>query len=299
MEKVSQARLVSMIGLFLFFSVALVVAKVSAIDEVPITNRGTSTGEKGSVSLEVLNPRGVLPSDPIMGLTNPRVSDLNGKRIAILSEKLESDHFFDALEELIEQEYPTATILRFQSPANPSVLDNTAEVAAQCDVWLQGVKTSGSSEVDYDIRMEKQGRPGAAFSVDSLLKQRKRLAGVNGMPTIRIIAIPSLSYFAAEGDPEKMKAVAASVFDATIEALTAPLKEEEKNPEPFVYDYGPLSFSGVSYTDAVEDFQQYCVDHFMGDGLPVIPPTREAVEWMLTGTSRSRWRCLQNFTIEI
>jgi hypothetical protein len=248
----------------------------------------TSTGETGEVSLEVLNPRGVLPSTPIMGLTNPRVPDLNGKRIAILSEKEESNHFFNALEELIKKAYPTATIMRFQSPTNPMVPDNTAEVAEHCDVWLQGVKTSGSSEMDYDIRMEKHGKPGAPFCVDSLLKQRKRLAEVNGMPTLRIIAIPSISYFGAEGDPEKMKAVAASVFDATIEALTTPLTEEERNPKPFVYNYGPLRFSGVNYTDAVENFQQYCIDNFMGDGLPVIPPTRVAVEWMLTGTSRSR-----------
>ena len=133
----------------------------------------TSTGETGEVSLEVLNPRGVLPSTPIMGLTNPRVPDLNGKRIAILSEKEESNHFFNALEELIKKAYPTATIMRFQSPTNPMVPDNTAEVAEHCDVWLQGVKTSGSSEMDYDIRMEKHGKPGAPFCVDSLLKQRR------------------------------------------------------------------------------------------------------------------------------
>jgi len=237
--------------------------------------------------MEVLNPRGTLRSVPTTGLTSPRVADLAGKKIALLSEKPESLHFFDALEDLLKREYPTATILRFDSPANPTRPDNTAEVAAACDVWLQGVKTSGSSIVDYDIKMERLGKPGAPFCIDSLITQRRRLAEVNGMPTLRIIPVPTLAYMGAEGYPEKMKAVAASVFDAAIDALTLPLTDEEKNPEPPSYDYRPLTFTGSSHDATMEAFQQYFVSNCLGDGLPVMPPTREAVARMLTGTSRS------------
>lgn len=239
------------------------------------------------VTLEVLNPRGVLQSMPISGLTNPRVKDLAGKRIAFMSEKEESLHFFDALEVLLKQKYPTCTIFRCDSPANPMRPDNTAEVAAKCDVWLQGVKTSGSSVYDYDIKMEKLGRPGAPYCIDSLLMQRKRLAEVNGMPTLRIITIPSIDYLGAEGNREKMKMVAASVMEKTIKTLTIPLTEEEKHPKPFTYDYSPMKFTGRSYEEAYEKFQQYFMDIQAGDGLPLTPPTREAVDWMLTGTSRS------------
>ncbi len=242
---------------------------------------------QGQASLEVLNPRGVLQSIPISGLTSPRASDLAGKRIAILSEKPESHHFFNALEELLKQKYPTATILRFDSPANPTRPDNTAEVAAACDVWLQGVKTSGSSGTDYDVKMERLGKPGAPFCIDSLMTQRRRLAEVNGMPTLRVIPIPTLAYMGAEGYPEKMKAVAASILDATVEALTAPLTEQEKNPKPSSYDYGPLTFTGSSYDEVLEAFQQYAVENYLGDGVPLTPPTREAVARMLTGTSRA------------
>jgi hypothetical protein len=239
------------------------------------------------ITLEVLNPRGVLHMVPISGLSNPRPKTLAGKTIALLSEKTESTHFFDALAELLKKKYPTANILRFDSPANPMRPDNTLEVARQCDVWLQGVKTSGSSEVDYDIKMEKQGRPGAAFCIDSLIAQRKRLAEVNGLPSIRIIPLPGIDYLGAEGYPDKMRPVAAAVLEAAIHALTDPLTGAEKNPSLRVFDYGPLKFTGQSCTDAVKNLQQYFVDHYLGDGLPVIPPTREAVDWMLTGTTRS------------
>lgn len=249
--------------------------------------KATAHSETGTVTLKVLNPRGVI--QPIL-LTSPapRIQDLNGKRIALLSEKEESQHFFDGIEELIKQRYPASNVLRFPSPANPMVPDNTVEVAEQCDVWLQGVKTTGSSAVDYDVKMERLGKPGAPFCVDSLLKQRKRLAEVNGMPTLRIVTIPSISYFTAEGDSEKMKDVAALAFDAAIEALTTPLTETERNPAPVEYDYEPMEFSGGNYSEALENFEQYCAENLICDGLPITPPTPEAVEWMLSGTSRSR-----------
>ncbi|HTY63315.1 MAG TPA: hypothetical protein VMG30_13790 [Acidobacteriota bacterium] len=246
-----------------------------------------SSGKSGIV-LEVLNPRGLLHTVPMVGLAAPRLTDLAGKRIALLSEKTDAAIFFDAMEKLLKERYPTATILRFPSAASPMVPDNSAEVAAQCDAWIQGVKNSGSSEKDTEARLEKLGKPGVTFTVDGLLEQRKRLAEVNGMPTLRILTIPAVKFFASEKSPEKMMEIASSVFETTIQGLTNPLTEKEKNPPPFTYEYGPRSFTGKSYTQANEKFQQYCIDKQMGDGIALTPPTREAVEWMLTGTSRSR-----------
>ena len=245
------------------------------------------SSNKSDVVLEVLNPRAVLHSVPITGLTAPRPADLAGKKIALLSEKPDAAVFFDAMEKLLKEKYPTAVILRFPSAASPLVPDNSVEVAAQCDVWLQGVKTSGSDNNDTEAKLEKLGRPGVTFTVDGLLEQRRRLAEDNGMPTLRILTVPAVTFYASEKAPDKMMAIASSVFEATIKGLTDPLSEEEKNPTPFTYDYGPISFAGKSYAEANEKFQQYCIDEQMGDGIALAPPTREAVEWMLTGTSRS------------
>lgn len=240
-----------------------------------------------TVAIEVMNPRGVIPPAPVLGLSAPRIKDLNGKTIAILSEKPEAKNFFDVIATLLIKKYPKAKILRFPSASNPAIADNTKEVAAQCDVWLQGVKTSGSSVVDYEIKMEKLGKPGVTFTVDTLLTQRKRLAEVNGMPAIRIITIPSYDFLAAEGYPEQMIQVAEKVFDATVKALTSPLTKAEKHPKPKKFDYGPMTFTGDTYAEANEKYQQYMVDNMMCDGLPVTPPTPERVKWMLTGTGRS------------
>ncbi len=247
-------------------------------------DRKTETSQK-EVMIEVLDPRGRLVSPEVAGLSNPRINDLNGKKIALMADKPDAILFFNSMEKLFKKAYPTATILRFPSPASPIQADNTAEVAAACDVWLEGVKTATSVETDYDIRLEKLGKPGAAFSVNSLIPQRRSLAEINGMPTIRIISLPDKAYLKAKANQELMDRVASEVFDDTVKALTAPLTKSEKEPVPFYHDYSTKKFTGSSFSEAIEKYQQYCHENFMSDGLPVVPPTREAVNEMLAGTS--------------
>ena len=233
------------------------------------------------VNLEVLNPRAVLPSIPVSGLTAPRLDSLEGKRILLSGGKPDSIVFFDALEELLKERYPTLTIVR------RAFFPVTEGGKYDFDAWIEGVKTSGGARVDNEAKLEKMGIPGVTVTVDDLLPQRKRVAECNGLPGIRIVTVPAESYFVCECKPEKLKPIAAGVFDDIIDALTSPLTEEEKYPRPFVYDYGPMHFKGSSYDEAYERFQQYCIDNDMGDGLPLTPPTEEAVKRMMTGTSRS------------
>jgi hypothetical protein len=240
------------------------------------------TKEAGDqVRLEVLNPRGVLPSIPVSGLTAPRLRSLEGKRIILLGGKPDSIVFFDALEELLKERYPTMTIVR------SAFFSVTEGEKYDFDAFIEGVKTSGAGRVDNEAKLEKMGIPGVTITVDDLLPQRKRLAECNGLPNIRIVTVPAETYFVCECKPEKLKPIAAAAFDDIIDALTSPLTEEEKNPQPFGYDYGPVHFKGSSYDEAYEEFQQTCMDHDMGDGLPLTPPTEEAVNRMLSGTSRS------------
>ncbi len=248
--------------------------------------RGQKDSGKGKVKLEVLNPRGVLHSVPITGLSKSRVKDLAGKRIALISEKPDAVLFFDAMQELFKNKYPGVTFKRFSSPT-PIHQENSAEIAEQCDVWLEGVKTSGSSMVDIGVKLEKLGIPGVAFSVDGLINQRRRLAEANGLPALRILSVPAETFFACEMLMDKIKPIAASMFDATVQALTSPLTDAEKNPKAFSYDYGAATFAGDDFADANEKYQQYCIDNEIGDGLPLTPPTLEAVRRMLAGTSRS------------
>ncbi len=238
-------------------------------------------GADNQVLLEVLNPRASLPSIPVSGLTAPRLDSLEGKRILLSGGKPDSIVFFDVLEKLLKERYPNLIVER------RAFFSVTEGNKYGFDAWVEGVKTSGAGRVDNEAKLEIMGIPGVTVVVDDLLPQRKRLAECNGFPGIRIVTVPAETYFVCECKPEKLRPIAAAAIDDILEALTSPLTEEEKNPKPFVYDYGPMHFAGSSYDEAYEKFQQYCMENDMGDGLPLTPPTEEAVQRMMTGTGRS------------
>ena len=238
------------------------------------------------ITLEVLNPKGVLADPAVQGLHAPRPTDLNGKRVGLLCEKPDATLFFDALERHLKAKYPECTVVRLPSYTNPLVGDELVDqVDAACDIWMQGVKNATSILYDGDAEMERRGKPGLSFSVETMVEQKKCVAEINGVPTVRVFSLPTLDFCKAKADKALMDKLVDEQIDAILAALTAPLTEAEMNPPQFDYDYAPLKFTGDSYQDTLQQFQDYCMDNEMGDGFPLIPPTRELVDEMLKGTS--------------
>ena len=236
------------------------------------------------MKLEVLNPRAVLRSEPISGLFAPRPDTLDGKRVAVMCERFPA--FFDAMEALLKEKYPTVTFTRLPSPSSPVIQVDVAAIRENYDIFFEGVKTTGSARRDVCAQLEKMGMPGVHFTVAELLPQRLRVALTNGVPTIRIVNLDTRAVFASEDKPEKFAAIARDAFEDTLNALLAPLTEEEKNPVVPEYDYSNLVFEGENVAEAEEKFHSYFCENDMSDGLSLVPPTPEAVKWMLTGTTR-------------
>jgi hypothetical protein len=237
------------------------------------------------VTLEVLNPRAKQEFSVPAGLFAPRPASLDGKRIAILPEKFDSNMFFDCLQELIQAKYPTSTFLMGRSgPFSGKTLPQ--DLKGNCDLWIEGVKTTGSWENDDEVELELAGIPGVVISIDELVPQRKRLATVNGVPGLRVVGISSEKFYTNELSKDKIMAIAQESLYEIINALTSPLTAAEKNPVLPEYDYSDFSFEGETYIEAFANFQTYFAENELSDGLAVAPPTREAVRNMLSGTSR-------------
>jgi len=244
------------------------------------------------ITLEILEPKGVLSDPKRVGLSNPRLKDLHGKTIALMSIHVDDLHqfgselFFDMLEVLLKERYPTIKFVRFKSFGSPNARINADEIAAACDAWVEGVKDAiTQGRRDVGVFMERAGKPGVSICSDVLVPAKRALADCNGIPTARLVAVPATDYCTAKRDPKLMKGVVAAALDDIVKALTDPLTEEEMNVADIEYDYSPKKFTGNSYFEANEKFQMYCAENHLSDGLAVIPPTREAVEWMLSGTS--------------
>jgi hypothetical protein len=135
---------------------------------------------------------------------DPGVDAISLPYIAIIPEKFDSTVFFNELEELLAERYPTAIVSRVQIGFMDKPEKLVEKVLGNYDVWIEGVKTSGAWEMDRLAALEKAGVPGVTISIEDLVAQRRRLATVNGLPGLRIVALSSEKFFTNETSPEKI-----------------------------------------------------------------------------------------------
>jgi hypothetical protein len=81
--------------------------------------------------------------------------------------------------------------------------------------------------------------------------------------------------------------VAEAALEEMIDLLERPITDEEKQPKEDIENSETVQVSGEDVIAAVENLNQLFIDNEWADGLPVLPPTKERVQWMLTGTDRS------------
>jgi hypothetical protein len=81
----------------------------------PVSTAGTKA-PSANVTVQVLNPLGEIEPLPTLGL-NPRLSDLNGKTIALMDNwKTGGVYLQDRFEQLLKKKYPNVKILRTTKP---------------------------------------------------------------------------------------------------------------------------------------------------------------------------------------
>jgi hypothetical protein len=244
---------------------------------------------KEKVSLVCLNPKGVVEVPAPSGLINPRVKDLAGKKIAIIWDgKKGGDKYCIAVEELLNKRYPTATTTR--------LVWGDAEAAEKAkkemDTFIYGVADNGMGgwiQCRQVVALERLGKPGVYVVGDNAIHTSKMSAEDAGLPTIRIVSLPSIDYYPNRSTVESIKPVAEASIDAIIDALTRLLTPEEKNPKQQAQKKTgeTVKITADDYESTLEQFNQLYLNNHWGDGLPLVPPTEQAVKWMLSGTKRS------------
>jgi hypothetical protein len=96
------------------------------------------------------------------------------------------------------------------------------------------------------------------------------------MPGLRIQAEKVACESSVAADIE---AGIAAAMDGVVSGLTKPLSTEEKSPQIEVGKPPRIAFKG-----SFEEVNRYFYTHGWTDGLPIAPPTQEAVAEMMTGT---------------
>jgi hypothetical protein len=133
------------------------------------------------------------------------------------------------------------------------------------------------------------GKPGVYITTDNFLHDARNSAEDNGMSTLRIVAVPADKYYRARITAKEVLPVAEAALGQIIGSLTRPATATESNPKPVVKksEEAPIKVSAASISAALGKVNDLFLERRWADGLPIIPPTEEAVKLMLSGTNRS------------
>lgn len=126
------------------------------------------------------------------------------------------------------------------------------------------------------------GKPAVPVTNQTYLVEENSAAIAKGMPGIRIVwdSLHSEELVDNMDSPEEVEAGIDPLLDNIIDSLTRPLTDEEKSPEPKKVEKPERLF----FRGTLQEVNQFFYRRGWGDGLPVLPPTGEAVAEMLTGT---------------
>jgi hypothetical protein len=130
----------------------------------------------------------------------------------------------------------------------------------------------------YDsLVIESKNKPTVTFVFEHFLNDALSAASSKGMPVIRVVPETIVSESTVLEDIE---AAITAVADDMIGALTRPLTDEERSPKP----REPENPARIIFKGTLEEVNRFFYKRGWTDGLPVMPPTEEAVAEMLTGT---------------
>jgi hypothetical protein len=130
------------------------------------------------------------------------------------------------------------------------------------------------------ISIEDMNKPAAALCNQGFLLDARSSASVKGMPGVRLVleTVPPHSTVTEEIE----KGVSAAMDDI-VAALSKPLTADEQSPKQKELEKP----SRIVFRGNLEEVNLFFYKRGWTDGLPIIPPTEEAVAQMLTGTDLS------------
>ncbi len=130
----------------------------------------------------------------------------------------------------------------------------------------------------YDaIFIEEHDTPSVVFAFEYFQNDAMSAASSRGMPVVRVVPEAIVSECTVV---ETIDKAITAVFDDVVAALTRPLTADEKSPKPRESENPPR----IVFKGSLEEVNRFFYQRGWTDGLPVIPPTEEAVAEMITGT---------------
>ena len=238
------------------------------------------TASQGFIGVDVLDPRPDNHGGP-PAKTAPRLDGLEGKTIGLLwNGKANGDVALRRTAELIAERY-TDVKFKFYSgsmPCPPELLD---ELVSECDAAIGCTADCGSctSWMTHDcVQIERKGLPTVIIASHGFEHDVEVSARAFAMPDPFYVVVPQVYNNLNEGE-------AAAQTDPVVEDIVARLTVSD-SLTGLGGDNQPLplwSYSAADPTSLMLEFNRDFLSRDWGDGYPLWPPTRSAVDALIAG----------------
>ena len=286
------------LSLMLVLTVFIGAASVSITSTTAAESGLTETGETSNTeptvnSYQVVSP--VPNGSSIVPIQQPpRLDSLQGKRIALVGGSFSASVTHAVIRDLLEERYGCTTFymtdeIGKSGTYNPnSVSDKSKDfqqklaeynidgvISGNCGCGICTVKETGNG-----LAAEYAGIPAVVVGAEAFVPQIESTGFNRGVPVVRTAAYPGA--FASDTTEEQQRKAREVLFDQIVTAFTTPISQDEINR--IAGAVAGVNYDDIVFTGSHERVQQFYEVYEMSDGLTVVPPTREKVEYYLQYT---------------
>ena len=220
-----------------------------------------------------------------------RLDTLDGKTIAIVGGSFMAYVTHPELKKLIQEHYRNTTVYVLNEIGSAGPWPGPGVVREQKDAFVEKLKKlhvdaviSGNGgcglctpkEMGSCIAAEYTGLPSVMIAAPGFTEQAKSAARSAGVAIPRVAEYPGA--FSAHTPEELKKNTREVLWPQIVKALTTPLSDKERVKEE------KTKKNGVVFTGTLAEVNAHFAEKGWTDGLPVVPPTKEAVAEFLKFT---------------
>lgn len=236
----------------------------------------------------------------IANITQPARLDgkeaLYGKTIALVGGSFSASVTHRVLADMLIEEYGCKIFFMEEigkggtfNPLNPS--DKSKEfqqklinygvdavISGNCGCGICTVKETGNA-----LAAEYIGIPAVVVGAETFIPQIESTGFNRGVPVVRTAAYPGA--FANDETATQQQKARDILYDQVVTGLTTQITQDEI--DRIAGSAGSAQYDDVIFTGSYQRVQEFYEVNEMSDGLPVVPPTQEKIEYYLQFTNMS------------
>lgn len=272
------------------FAALMMIASAHVQESFALTRSEERALEPVKNEFRIVSP--VPTGSTVEMITQPaRLKTLEGKTIALVGGSFSASVTHAVIRDLLVENFHCRIYFMDEigkggsyNPINPS--DQTLEfqrklreygvdavISGNCGCGICTVKETGNA-----LAAEVIGIPSVVVGARSFIAQIESTGFNRGVPVVRTAAYEGA--FASDDTPTQQYKARYSLYDQVVQALTTEITESER--ERIAGVVGSAADDDEIFTGSYQRVQEFYRVNEMTDGLPVVPPTRQKVDYYLS-----------------